>query len=812
MRPLLLVRWSGRDLRHKWLQVAAIALIIAIGTGVFAALGSAATWRRQSNDASYELTAMYDLRVRAAAGADTRTGDMIAALATLPDPGGVEVAEERLILPTQVDASTEDQTILVPGRLIGVDVNQGGPHVNRVVVADGEGRELSDQDSGEAVAVLERSFAKFYNLPTSGTVRIAGGSALHYVGRGLSPEYFFIVTDDGAFFAEANFAALFAPLETVQSLTGRMDRVNDLVIRLRPGIDPTAFAADIKAAFAGSNLGVTVMQTKDEESYRILYQDIEGDQRIWNVFAGLILIGAAFGAFNLIGRMVEAQRREIGIGMALGMSPPSLALRPLLVGAQIATLGAVFGVGVGLLATLALRPVYTTLLPLPVWHTDLQLSAFLRGAALGVVTPLVATIWPVWRAVRVTPVEAISVTHRSSRGGLAPLLRRLRWPVSALRRMPLGNVLRTPRRTMLTALGIGAAISCLVAILGMLDSFIGTMERNDRELLGDHPDRVSVSLDRFVATDGPEVAAVAEAGSVGSVEPLIRLGARLGAAGAADLDVLLEVINLQSDVWGPSIVRGAVGDGTGLVIAEKAAADLGVAPGDEVVLEHPARQGSGFAMLRTPIRVAAIHPSPFRFAVYLDRSQLAPFGMERLANQLYVVPAPGSSPDDVKRDLFELDAVASVLPIAAATQILKDSLQDFTAGFQVLELFILGLALLIAYNTTSINADERARERATLFAFGLPTRRVIRLETVEGIIHGMAGTAVGIGVGILVLRWVVTSIAASTMPDLSVDVIVSGSTLLTAAVLGVVAVAIAPLLTLRRLRRMNIPGMLRTVE
>jgi putative ABC transport system permease protein len=42
----------------------------------------------------------------------------------------------------------------------------------------------------------------------------------------------------------------------------------------------------------------------------------------------------------------------------------------------------------------------------------------------------------------------------------------------------------------------------------------------------------------------------------------------------------------------------------------------------------------------------------------------------------------------------------------------------------VLQAFLVVLALLIAYNAASINADERARERATLFAFGLPTRRL----------------------------------------------------------------------------------------
>jgi putative ABC transport system permease protein len=42
--------------------------------------------------------------------------------------------------------------------------------------------------------------------------------------------------------------------------------------------------------------------------------------------------------------------------------------------------------------------------------------------------------------------------------------------------------------------------------------------------------------------------------------------------------------------------------------------------------------------------------------------------------------------------------------------------------------------------------------------------------------------------------------------------VISGATVLTAFVLGVLAVGLAPLLTVRRLRRMDIPGTLRVVE
>jgi putative ABC transport system permease protein len=739
---------------------------------------------------------------------------MLAVLGSLPDPTVVAAAEERLVLPTQVDASTGDDTILVPGRVIGIDVTDGEPDVNRVFVAPDDGRALATEDVGRPIAVLERNFAEYYDLPPTGSLRVAGGEDVHYVGHGLSPEYFFVTTEEGGFFAQANFAALFTSLETAQDLTGRAGRVNDLVIRVRDGVNPQMAADALRSRFDASatDLGVTVMVAEDERAYQVLYDDIEGDQRVWNVFAGLILLGATFGAFNLATRMVEAQRREIGIGMALGAPPAQLALRPILVGVQIAVLGALLGVGVGYLVIQAMRPIYTTALPLPVWHTDFQPSMFLQGAVLGTMLPVVATAWPVWRAVRVSPIDAISTTHRTARGGFAPLLRRLRWPISAFRRMPLGNALRTPRRSLLTALGIGAAISTLVAVLGMLDSFIGTLERSDREVLASHPDRVAVSLDRFVAIDGPEVDAISAARSVGRVEPVIRVGARLERENREGFDVLLEVLDLENDVWAPTISRAASGRSEGVLIAEKAATDLGVEPGDTVILEHPAPSGAGFELVRTPITVAGIHPSPWRFGAYLDRSLLETLGVPDVTNQLYVLPAAGSGADDVERELFEIDGVTSVQPVAASTRIVKDSMQSFTAVFRVLQVFILGLALLMAYNTTSINADERARERATLFAFGLPLRRVIGLETAEGLIYGIAGTAIGMGVGLLVVRWVTTSVLSTTVPDMSVDVTVASGTFASAVVLGIAAVALAPLLTLRRLRRMDIPGTLRTVE
>jgi putative ABC transport system permease protein len=53
------------------------------------------------------------------------------------------------------------------------------------------------------------------------------------------------------------------------------------------------------------------------------------------------------------------------------------------------------------------------------------------------------------------------------------------------------------------------------------------------------------------------------------------------------------------------------------VLAEKAAADLGVTTGDLITLHHPQATPTGLRTAQTPIRVAGIHPNPMRMLAYL---------------------------------------------------------------------------------------------------------------------------------------------------------------------------------------------------
>lgn len=800
-------RWTLRDLRRRWVLVAAIALVLALGTGTYAALLGSSDWRRASNDRSFELLRMHDVRVTLGEGHTTDAGTLEAAVDRIPQAGQVRAVAERLVLPTLLDVSTDRQQVLVPGRIVGMPVET---EVDRLSVSSGEGLR-----PGNPAVVLERSFGAYHDLPDAGTLRVAGDRTLDYTGHGQLPEYFAIAGGGGgSFTTEAGFGVLFAPLATAQQLADAPGRVNEVVLRLASGSDATAVATALEEELAAAQLAGTAVVKDDEIVYRTLYQDIEGDEQFWRIIAGLLLAGASFATLNLTTRVVEAQRREIGIGMALGLPRWRLAIRPLALGVQIAVLGVLLGIAVGVVTGRLFGALFRSVLPLPVWEQAFPVGTYVQAAALGFVLPLLGVAWPTWRAVRVEPVEAIRVGHLAARQvRFAPLLRRLALPGRSYTQMPVRNLVRTPRRTVLTALGIGAAIATLVAVFGILDSFTRTLDDFDAEISRVAPDRATVLFAGVLPEDAPTVAAVAGAPEVGDAAATLLVEATARGEGE-EIPLAVSIRDLAGGLWRPTVGGGADGGPApaGLVLSEVAARDLAVVAGDSIALEHPQRTAAGVTQATTEFVVAGTHPGPIRAVAYLDRAQADAFAMTGLTNAVEVTPAAGVTRDELTRALFDVPGVASVQAATAVTDSFREALGTFTGILGVAAAITLLLALLIAFNATSIATDERAREHATMFAFGLPRRAVVTMGVAESALIGLLGTVIGVALG-YVLTWYTVEVQLHrTLPEFGMPATVSLMTVGVALALGVGGVALAPLTTLRRLGRMDIPATLRVVE
>jgi putative ABC transport system permease protein len=806
------LRWSLRDLRQRWLLVLTLALVVALATGVGAGLGSMERWRLRSNDASFALLRMHDLRVSLTAEGSVEAGTLATAATAIPHRQLIGATQERLIAPTQVDASRPGHTVLVPGKLVGVPLAGAGSSIDSRFIL--KGRDLRVADDGRAVAVVESNFAAHHGLPIPSDARLPAGRRVRLVGRVLQPEQFLVTRPGAQFGTESGYAVLYAPLATVQAVSGRQRQVNELVLALAAGADPALVERELRQTLAARlpQIGVTVTRKADEDAHRILYEDARNDQRMVNVFAWLLLAGAAFASFNLVSRVVESQRRELGIGMALGVGPGKLAIRPLVFAAEVALLGVVAGIGVGLVFNGVFRGALQELLSLPAWRTPLLPGVYARAAALGFAVPLLAAAYPVVRAVRVPPVTAIRVGSLSAAGGgLAPLLERLRLPGSSLAKMPFRNVARTPRRTLMSLLGIAAVITILVALAGVFDSFNRGLAASHDEALYGNPQRMTATLAAIEPADGPVMRAIAASATISAAEPALVLPITLR-RGDTSIEASVEVLDPASAVWRPRITDGAfTRAGKGIVLAQQAAADLGLDVGDAVTLTHPVRSGpTSFRTQTSRLTIVALHANPLRGLAYMTTGQARLFGLAGAANTVEL--RPRGSPAALTRALFAISGVASVESGAAVPDALRTYMDEFLAILRITQAVTLLLALLIAYNAISIAGEERRREHATMLAFGIPVRRVVGNTVVESMLIGTLGSLVGLGLGLALLGWIINVVSRDTYPELGLPITLTPASIAIAAALGILAVALAPLLGVRRLKDMDIPATLRVVE
>jgi putative ABC transport system permease protein len=792
--------WTVRDFRGRWLQIATTGLILAIGIGAFAGLGGMREWRERSADESRAASRAHDVRVDLAEGTFADEGALRAAVRHIP---GI-AAEERLVAASQVDASSAGRPIVVPARLVGM---RPGSSVERLSMKGGTGLK-----TGAQTAVLDWNFAQHFDLPVRGTVRVAGAGVLRYTGTGVIPQHFLIVGDSGLSGAEGGLATVYAPLDVVQAISGHPGQVDRLVVRGAEGVGEVRLERQVTAALRAAlpGVGFTTVRGDDEPVNRMLYRDAANDQKVYWALAVLLLLGAALAAFNLVSRVVEAQRREIGIGMALGAEPRVLALRPLAIGLQIGIVGAIAGVPVGIFLSGLIQGLMRDFVPLPQYASTFPAGLYAAGAALSLLIPVLAAALPVRRAVSVSPVEAIRTGHRAVRApGATSVLRRLPAPGGAVARLPLRNLARAPRRTVMTVLGLGAVITAVVAVLSMVDALRDVIDRQEVAALSSSPRRMEVTLTGFVPSDGSAVRAIVTSPGVAAGESSLVVGAQARTA-RGRLPLVIRFVDPASEIWSPTATTGALG--AGILLADKAARDLGVAVGDTVVVRLPSRSGSGFTLSDTRLRVDGIHGNPIRPYAYVNASRAASLGLGGIANGVTVLPRPGGTPGALERSLFGRQGVASITPASAESDALRTSLDSFSSAITIVAAITLGLALLVAFTSTSVSVEERRREYATMFAFGLPPRAGVRVAIGESVVTGIFGTIVGVALGLVAASWIVGSLLPDTIPDLGAEVALALPSVITVLVVGVVAVGLAPLLTFRRMRGMDIPSTLRVME
>jgi putative ABC transport system permease protein len=351
----------------------------------------------------------------------------------------------------------------------------------------------------------------------------------------------------------------------------------------------------------------------------------------------------------------------------------------------------------------------------------------------------------------------------------------------------------------------------LLAAFGATDSATATIDSGDRVLVGARGDRLLVDLSSYQRADSPLITGISKSPLVGRVDAGLNTGGYLVRGGTA-LGVSISMVDLRSSLSAPPAIARLQLPSGGIVVSKMAADDLHVGVGDRVVLRHPKRVGTGFRFVDTRLPISAIHASPYRFVAYMDLRDEQIMGLDGIVNTLKVEPAAGVSMDELQREVAAMPGVASALPASSLSRTMRDVLSIVGNLFIILQVVIALLAFLVAFNASNVSVDERAREHATMFAFGVRVRRVVAMAVAESLLLGVVGVALGLGFGAALLQWILNGVFPAAVPDLAVLQAIAPSSYLLTVGIALTAAAVAPWLNIRRLRTMDIPSTLRYVE
>jgi putative ABC transport system permease protein len=120
---------------------------------------------------------------------------------------------------------------------------------------------------------------------------------------------------------------------------------------------------------------------------------------------------------------------------------------------------------------------------------------------------------------------------------------------------------------------------------------------------------------------------------------------------------------------------------------------------------------------------------------------------------------------------------------------------DFLDMFSMILLAFAGIALVVAtfsiHNTFSILVAQRTRESALLRAIGASRRQVVTAVGIEALVVGVIASAVGFGIGIGLATGLDALMAGAGLDLPSDGLVISGTTIAVAAVVGILTTLVA---------------------
>ena len=778
-----------------------ILAIIALGVGFLVGVLQVTPDMEDTMDRYLTENGAYDLSVKAATGLTEEDTEEIVSLCG--EDGKTLVSSYVPVISTDAEVSVGAET--VTGRLIQIgDGTFENQTINKLTVIEGR----LPGNAGEVVA--EQTTNKTVSLSVGDTVTVGDADGALYgdvyceeeftvVGIVSSPDYYYQDSSEQTSLGTGTVGCILYVYDGVYDLTaGNFQMLNllsamtgggeivctDLWLVLGGSGDYEHFTdayksyvleqADfftalgeerceslnsILSAYGQSESAqwYVLDRASTNVSYVSYAMNVTKVQDIAGVFPVFFIVVAALVAFTSMTRMVEEERGQIGALKSLGYGSGTVVLKYMVYSVSASLIGCAVGIALGVtLIPTVIWAAYKTLYSLPALVYSFSPVLFVCVLAAAVLSMAAVTVLACFSSMRESPAALLQT--RAPKPGKRILLERVTvlWkPLSFRWKTTIRNVFRYKKNMILTIISVAGCTALILTGFGLNDSVVAASDIQYSEIIlyesvitlsGDESEGESALESFLEASDGylylysDATVTLRMDGGSESVSVYV----------VENDDEFSSFVSLHTRKKSREI---RTEDLAGVVLPENITSVYGLSAGDTVTLGG------------VETEVSAVMEGYTGTSVYIGADAYETlFGGIPEANTVFVLSSVGEDgTEEAARTLLSDDAVSGVEFVYASVSIFEN-LSDMMGYIIAILVFFSGaLAAVVLYNLTNITIDERRREIATLRVLGYRKGETAGYIYRESGILTIAGALIGLLLGFLLHKYIVTSVSSVSM-------------------------------------------------
>ena len=515
---------------------------------------------------------------------------------------------------------------------------------------------------------------------------------------------------------------------------------------------------------------------------------------IADVFPAFFVLIAALVCLTTMTRMANDERTVVGTLKAMGYSGAVISLKYVFYASSASLIGCVAGffLGTGVIPRI-IWSVYGISYSFSTLKYHFSGVMFICCTLISVLGSAAVTLLSCRRELKEEPAGL--VRPKAPGNGKRILLERITplWKrMTFLGKVTVRNALRYKKRMFMMLLGVGGCTALIVTGFGLKDSVANILNYQYDEIM---------TYDAYVTFDGTgetleEIEKILADNGLSSAAGYCADGTLLADGSAKEATVIV-MTREDSEKYFTLRHEDNKVEYPGLgeaVVSTKLAELLGVSRGDTAVLRLGSQDVS--------VTVSGICDNYLGHYIYIAPSTAG----DLAENTVYF---GGDVPDDIYAKLRGTDGVTAVTVASEE----RDMMDRTMSGMNYIVALIIvcagALAFIVLYNLMNINIMERMREVATVKVLGFNSAETATYALRENLVLSLFGAVLGLGLGVLLHRYVMAQIHVDIM---TFDVHISLLSYLLSFLLTMAFAVLTNLVMRVKLRDINMAESLKSVE